>query len=851
MLISLTFAFGVCIASTTDPSIPTPTSVLGKEPGSDFFLANYDQSLAYFRALDAASDRVMLKQVGKSTFGQDWYIALISSKENLARIDEIVEISRKLAEVDGLDDAAAHELAKKGRAIVHIDGGLHAGEVACAQHTIPLAYRLAATQGDATIDRILNECVLELWFSINPDGQNMIVDWYDQNLGTPFEVSPMPWLYQKYIGHDNNRDGYMNNMLESQVVTRTTLELCPVVFYNHHQTAPFPARIWIPPFAEPVSSNVHPLMWRWMNVFGTGMAAWLDEHQMTGAIHRGTGFDDWYPGFIDHVNSFRNTVSFLTETALYEYATPKFYEVSDFPRDRRDLHQEALYASPWRGGWWHLSDAVHYMIEASMAVLDTAARYRENLLFNRYRAGRDQIQRFRTEPPFAYVIPQRQFDPGTAATLVDKLLGNGIRVMRATKAFRANGREYAAGDTVVLLDQPYGALVKELFETQEYPEIKEGDKLDLPYDVVGWTLPLQFGVDAQAVLAPPTPAMRESLTPVATAPRPEIPAPGDGPVWRLAHRSSDATRAINDVLKAGAHVVLDPAESTTDGFVERGAYYVYDIDKNALASIAARRHVVAESVAAPPPNSRALQRPRVALYHPWQPSIDEGWTRWVLEEFGFEPILLLNDDVRAGHLKDRYDAIVLSDISARSIREGFATGTIPARYAGGIESDGVDRMREFVKDGGTLLAFNDSARFAVSEFALKVKDVAADWKQEEFFCSGSLLLTEIAACEDSVAYGVLPESTISFSSSPVFETQEGFAGSVLLRYPKDRPLLRSGFLRGNDKLAGKAALVAANYGKGTIYLYGFRPQWRGQPFGTFRLIFNAIYASTLAPAQHT
>jgi hypothetical protein len=291
---------------------------------------------------------------------------------------------------------------------------------------IQLGYNLV-TASDPETTAILDNVILLLWFSINPDGQNMVAQWYRGNLGTPYEVSAMPGLFQDYIGHDNNRDGYMNNMIESQAITRTELEYYPNVDYDHHQTAPFPARIWIPPFGDPVSLNPHPLMYRWVNVFGTAMAAWLDEHGMPGAMHRGR-FDDWYPGFVDHVNNFRNTVSFLTETALYEYATPHFYTTSDFPAQSQDLRSQIFYPSPWRGGWWRLGDAVRYTLGASMAVLDTAAKNREELLFDRYRAGRDVIARFTKDPPYAYVIPREQRDTPTAATLVEKLLTDGIEV---------------------------------------------------------------------------------------------------------------------------------------------------------------------------------------------------------------------------------------------------------------------------------------------------------------------------------------------------------------------------------------------------------------------------------------
>src|SRR5215467_12923663 len=292
------FAFAllaaVCLALAQPP---TPESVLGHKPGDDFYLATYDESLGYFQKLAQSTDRLRLVHVGKTTRGLDWYIAVISSPQNLAKLDQYKETAKRLALVKGLNDQQARELARNGRVMVHIDGGLHATEVAGAQHTIQLAYNLVS-RNDPEVTAIRDNVVLMLWFCINPDGQNQVANWYRSNLGSPFEVSNTPDLYQEYVGHDNNRDGYMNNMLESQDVTRTELEWSPVIFYCHHQTAPFPARIFIPPFTEPISSNIHPLMLRWLNLFGINMAAYLDERQMPGAVHR-TGFDNWYPGFLD------------------------------------------------------------------------------------------------------------------------------------------------------------------------------------------------------------------------------------------------------------------------------------------------------------------------------------------------------------------------------------------------------------------------------------------------------------------------------------------------------------------------------------------------------------------------
>src|SRR5260370_14489091 len=404
--------------------VPTPESVLGHKPGDDFSLANYQESRDYFRRLATASNRIKLITVGKTTRGLDWEIAIISSPANLAALDRNKQISQRLAHGRGLDDAAAHAMAREGKAIVHIDGGLHSTEVAGAQQSIRLAYKLVSTQGDPDIDAILDNVILMLWPTLNPDGQNEVVSWYRKNVGTPYEVSPLPDLYQEYVGHDNNRDGYMNNMLESRDVTHTELQCNPVIFYCRHQTAPFPTRIFIPPFTEPISSNINPLMARWLNVLGINMAAYLDEHQMPGAVHR-VGFDNWYPGFLDFTHIFRNSISFFTETALYRYATPHFYTVDEFPKERQQLMSEVFYSSPWKGGWWRLGDAVRYMLGGSMAVLDTAAKYRETLLSNPYQPAPHTLPTLPQPPPYAYALPREQRDLPTAATLLEKLIING------------------------------------------------------------------------------------------------------------------------------------------------------------------------------------------------------------------------------------------------------------------------------------------------------------------------------------------------------------------------------------------------------------------------------------------
>jgi len=812
--------------------VPTPESVLGHKPGDDFYLANYQESRNYFRKLAASSDRIKLITVGKTTRGLDWEIAIISSPKNLAELDRYKLTSQRLARGRGLDDETAHKLAREGKAIVHIDGGLHSTEVAGAQQSIALAYKLVSTQGDPEIDSILDNVILMLWPTLNPDGQDEVVSWYRKNLGTPYEVSPLPDLYQEYVGHDNNRDGYMNNMLESRDVTKTELEWDPVVFYCHHQTAPFPTRIFIPPFTEPISSNINPLMARWLNVMGIDMAAYLDGHGMPGAVHR-VGFDNWYPGFLDFTHIFRNSIAFFTETALYAYATPHFYTVNDFPRDRQQLRSEIFYSSPWKGGWWRLGDAVHYMLGASMSVLDTAAKHRETLLYNRYQAARDNMERFRQEPPYAYVIPQEQRDLPAAAILVDKLLINGIEVHQASQPFAVNGREYKNA-WVVLMDQPFSPLVKELFEAQQWPDLRTtpNGPPQRPYDVSGWTLPMQMGVEVATVLQPLTAQQRTVLKQIDASPTPAGGVQGTGPVFTVSRNSNASFKVLNQALAAGGQVSF-----------AKGDVVIAGMELNRATDLARKNGVTLQAAAKAPAEAVAIKKPRLGLYRPWSASIDEGWTRWILEEYGFAPVTVRNGDVQAGHLRERFDTLLIADGSQRQLMEGFAPGTVPGEYSGGLGEAGAAALRDFVREGGTLIAFNNATQFAIDQFHLPVTNVLAALTPDQFYCSGSLLRVELRDPAHAAVQGLPREPVVMFERGPAFDTKAGFRGAVLAAYSRDRNPLESGYVLHPERIQGKAAALEVFFGDGRVYLIGFRPQWRGQSHGTYKFFFNAIYDS--------
>lgn len=872
----LSFAAAAFIASPLAAQIPTPESVLGFPVGADFELATYEQSLEYFQRLDAASDRVMLQEVGTTSMGRPWYVAIISSEGNIRDVERYRQIAHRLAYPGDMGDEEAKRLAAEGKAIVHIDGGLHASEVAHGQHTIQLAYDLVTGDDDPEIRAILDDVILVLWFSINPDGQTLVSDWYYSNLGTPFEVSSMPQLYQKYVGHDNNRDGYMINQIESRVVTRMDRYWEPQIIYNHHQTAPFPARIWIPPFADPISPNVHPLMWRTVNLVGMSMAQALEERGQTGAVHMGTGFDNWYPGFMDHANSFHNIASLLTETGLYRYATPHFYTLNDFPRDARDLLPQSLYASPWEGGWWRIGDAVDYMITASISVLDVAAKYKNDLLFNRYQAARDVMAEYRDGPPYAYFIPQGQRDPVAAAEMLRRLAFNGIDVKRLSTQVTVDGLQHEAGTWVIAMDQPNANFVRQLFAVQEYPDLRaypEGPA-DQPYDVSGWTLPYQFDVHVVEGRSPLTAEVRAALEDLAVEPLPWD-TEGDASPWDsppdvgfdshpvargivpLAGRiqgggnslildaaENNAYKAVNRTWAMGGRVGFSAGRGASDGAAgSSGTWLLRGLSGDQRESLVRDLHLQARAGSIP---ADLITKPRIGLYRPWAASMDEGWTRWALEMYDFDFTNLYNPDVRAGELKSRYDVIILADMRGGTIMDGYASGSVPPRYAGGIGAEGVRELDAFVRGGGTLVTINGSSMFVVDELHLPVRNVVADVDREEYSASGAIV--ELLVDPSHPVMSGMPErAKVMVGRSPVFTVEDDFEGRVLAKYPENGSPLLSGYFLGEEFVQGYAAALEVKHGEGRVVLLGMRPQWRGQPFGTYKILFNAaLYSAEVA-----
>jgi len=856
----LVLLLSVPLAAAT---IPAPESVLGFRPGADYKLATYDRSVEYFKRVAASSKHVKLFEAGKTSQGRTMYYAAVSSTANLARLDRYREIARRLAHPQGLSDADARQLAREGKAFVHIDGGLHATEVAGWSHTPQLLYDIVNRASDRNVKFILDNVVLFLWPTINPDGQQMVAEWYMKNVGTPYELSPLPELYQEYVGHDNNRDAYMMNMIESRAIEHTWREWEPQIIYVHHQSGPFPTRIWLPPFSEPVGAHAPYLMSREVNMIGMAIAKGLEEHGQVGATHMGTAFDAWYPGYIDYAPMFKNIAAFWTETALFQYATPHTYTLEDFPANMRDLRVQSLYASPWPPGTWRLRDAVDYMETASWSVLEWAAKYKESLLLDRYKAGVKQIEDGAKHAPYAYVVPKEQRDPVAAVELLRRLAFGGVRVYDTDAAW------------VVPMDQEFAAMAREVLDVQHYPDLRQypGGPPERPYDAAGWSLPLQMGVTVDVRNTPLTDADRASMTLLGEMPPRQVKVTAydaalshdAAPFDSVPGAGFDADPGAAAIVPppgriggSGAVLVVDPAENNAYRAINQtwksGATVARSGNRYAIAGLSASAQddlvkslaLRAERTAVPVSGVSRTASPRVGLFSPWTGSMDTGWTRWILEQYGFAPIAIHPEDFKQP-LAGRIDTLIIADDARVPIAGATSTGrgggrgrggAIRPEYAYQLTAEDLQRFDQFVRGGGTLVCLSNASQFAIDHFKLPVKNAVANLRSDEFFLRGSIVEI-LPDTTHPVMAGVPEKAAVFVDFSPVFETEPGFTGTVIAKYADSGSPLLSGYLIGDKYLHGKAAAVDLPLGDGHIVLIGFRPTWRGQPFGTFKVLFNA------------
>jgi len=828
-------------------NIPTPEQFFGFKLGSDYKLAGWEKISTYFRLLDESSDKVEVVDLGRSTEDNPFIMAIISSPDNLMRLDEFKANSRRIANPKGLSEAEAHRLAKENKIIVLITCSLHASEVGAAQASPELVYNLVTDENSAN-QEILDNVIFLLVPSFNPDGLEMVKNWYDQYVETPYEGSSMPWLYQKYTGHDNNRDAYMLTQIESQMVTNVMYkEWFPQIYLDMHQMGNSGPRIFVPPYQNPLNPNVDPLI-TWENsLFGEHMAMDLETQGMSG-VGTNMYFTAWWQGAFLMTAWWHNMVGLLTELASCQIATPIFQDQSDLVAGGRGLPEYKIqtnFPNPWPGGWWRLRNIVEYDLVAAYSVLETAAKFKEKFIYNHYLMGKKAIDKGKSEPPYAFVLPPLQHDNSALYKLLEVLNMGGVEIHQSTTNFTADGLDYPAGSYIILMSQAYRAFAKDLLEPQQYPDIRQypGGPPIAPYDASGWTLSMQMGVNCFQV-SRSFEAELKRVTEL-TIPKGKVSSRG-GYAYVLPHTDNNSFIAINRLLSKGASIYRTSETFNSQGrSIPEGSILVRNSGKsvqNQVSSIASDLNLNVQTISSRPKiKAHELAVLRFGIYQPWTRSMHEGWSRWVFEQYEFSYKNIHNDELRTGRLIERYNVIYIPDLFAGGIVEGRPEGTVAPHFAKGIGPQGVTNLREFVEQGGTLITIDSSSELLISEFGLPIRNVLRNIEQDKFFCPGSILGGEYNI-NHPVAFGMPKLGIIYFSRSSAYKIIPSFTTNVnvIAKYPA-KNVLKSGWLLGENYVANRVAAAEIAVGKGHVILFGFDPINRAQAHATFKLLFNAMY----------
>ncbi len=893
LLLAVALAPVATQAQANGQALPNPEAHFGYAMGTAMELARWDEILDYYTLLADGSDRMVVDTLGMTTLGNPYVAVWISSPRNLARLDEIRTGSAALA-AGRISEAEAREISDRIPSTVVLHHNIHSTEIGASQTSVELVWQLVSATGGVESE-ILDDVVTVLIPSGNPDGQIMVTDWYRSVVGTDFEESNMPFLYHHYAGHDNNRDFFQANLVETQHWMKLMFEQAfPQIYLDQHQMGSNGPRIFVPPYPDPMDSKIHPLQWQSLQFVGGGIVADLQaagkQGVISGEMYRIWGQEGALTG------RHHNVVSLLTETASSNLASPVTVTRAQLERSRNVNAGQQPYGfgisfpDPWWGGEWTIQDIVDYQMVAAISVLTQAARFRDMYLFRRWQMASETIERAATEGPYAYVVPIEQMDPAAATDMVRRLSMQGIEVHRALNDFEAvpgtepvpnswarpdepaatgaddddemgegddgdgedehadgdndedhaaedAGRTFPAGSWVILMGQNGRAALLDLLEIQDRELLREypDGPILRSYDGAAYTMPLQMGVEAVRIDHP----FEASMERVAEVTFPSTTIPQAQNSYLLDGAVTASYAAANELMAAGVLVS------------RRGDDFVVPASHPQARPILERHHrmkglpveVDPQEMAAAAP----IRRSRIGLYQGWGNSMDEGWTRLMLDEYGFDYQVLKGPDVAAGNLGERFDAILFpSEMSVNQIVEGRDAEDYPEEYVGGIGEEGIEALKTFVREGGTLVTLDRADQLVLEHFDVPVENATDGISRNDLFQPASIYRLDLDEDHDLTrgsASSVAAKWSGGRAWQPTAFGGQGDVGEIRTvgSWPTDPDeILMSGLLVGGEHLAGKAAILDIEFGTGRIYMFGFRVQHRMQTTGTLKLLFNAF-----------
>ncbi len=747
--------------------ITTPKEHFGFNPGDDYHLANYTQYAEYLKKLSLESERISYQGIGITAEGNPMFMAVITSPENQKNLSRYKEISRRLALAEGISEEEAQALAAEGRAVVWIDGGLHGTEVLGSQQLIELVYQMASRNDPETL-RILNDVIL-LSVCSNPDGMELVANWYMREKDpTKRSTRGLPRLYQKYIGHDNNRDFYMITQPETEASSRVLYrEWFPQIVYNQHQTGPSGCVLFAPPFRDPFNYCFDPLVPMGIELVGAAMHnRFVAEGKPGTTMRSGARYSTWWNGGLRTTAYYHNMIGILTETI----GNPTPMEIPFIPQRLLPKHDLPFPVKPQK---WHFRQSIEYTMTANRAILDLASKYREDFLLNFYRMGKNSIERGSQDywtihpkritevekaiekdkarptgsgrsrgydmkyydmlhdpanrDPRGYILSSDQPDFLTATKFVNALIKSGVSVHQATRSFKVGDKSYPKGSYIVKTAQAFRPHILSLFEPQDHPDdipYPGGPPL-APYDNAGWTLAFQMGVEFDRVLDG-FDGPFEKIEGLAEPPAGKVTNSRNAAGFLLDHRVNDSFIAINRLLKSKEDVYWPK----NDFQVEGKTYPAGTIFIPAKSATASRLEKIAEEIGLnfegiktkPAGKAFKLRKLRIALWDRYGGSMDSGWVRWILEQFEFPFKVVYAPTLDAGKLSNKYDVLIFVRGAIPSVRSSETSRfrsfsepnpqSIPAEYRdrlGRITAEKtLPQLIQFIKDGGTVLTIGSS-----------------------------------------------------------------------------------------------------------------------------------------------
>jgi hypothetical protein len=863
VLFAMVMLFSLLGLVAQESSITKPADFFGFEPGSDRNLFTYEQLIKYLQKLDTESDRVYLEEIGTSPMGRPMYIAFISSGENISRLEELKKINRELALNPGLGKEELQDMIHNGKTFVLATLSMHSSEVAPSQAAPLIAWDFATTEDPKKLEWLSN-VVYMMVPNHNPDGMDLVVENYLKYKGSKYEGASLPSVYNKYVGHDNNRDFVILSQDDTRAIARIyTQTWFPQVMVEKHQMGSNGPRYFVPPNHDPIAENVPAGIFHWTGVFGQHMATDITADGLAGVAQH-YEFDDYWPGSTETC-IWMNVIAFLTEAASAQTATPIYVEPTELSVGGKGLAEYKKSINmllPWEGGWWRLGDIVNLELSSTASIIKTASLYREDILSFRNRMCREQVALGKSEAPYYYILPEEQHDQGELVNLVNLMKEQGVEVYTLNKQVVLEGKIYEAGDVVIPLAQPFRPFIKEVMETQEYPErhYTTGGKLIEPYDITTWSLPLHRGVDSREIDVRSR-ELEGSLSPVEDL----YDLKGEGPVAAamvLPVSSNESFRVVFKALEAGMKVVrtTEPIDIIGKSY-GTGSFVVFQGSKKS------EWEELYQSLPFQPGelgdrqifSAKPVELPKIALVETFFHDMDAGWTRFLFDSYHIPYTVLHPGDFSKSELDEEYDIIIFPDNNKEILMTGkqksgesYYTGSYPPEYVKGMEKEGFEKLMTFSDEGGIVIAWGRSVNLfegllkikhkdSEEEFNLPFRDISAELSKDGLDIPGSLIRVDLI--DDHPLTLGMPESIGVFSRGrPVFSTSVpkfDMDRRVIGTYP-EKDLLMSGYASEEEKMGNKAAMIWMKKGKGQFVMFGFGPQFRASTQSSYKLLFNAI-----------